>query len=271
MASAQPQVQILERDVLERILLFAESVDLPKHPAGIRVKLLDLTKRQRYGKAGSSPYCLLVYSDEQEYGYLNAGFVAGQTASYLRFLGITAAVPHNLPGWVYQDRIVDSLVFEPERESALTAPHTEREMTCRAVVAFGHTLSAAGRRRQETERPCVYRDFRDKWAEEVLKYTRGRFPMRISAIRVECRDNQICLMKKAGSSRRAALSELEAGIAAANIMTAADELWMELAVVDTDEERCLISICRGRDLPQIAKTHQEAAPGRASVRKAISY
>ena len=41
-------------------------------------------------------------------------------------------------------------------------------MVCRAVIAFGHTLSGAfGRKQQEpAERPCVYRDFRDKWADE---------------------------------------------------------------------------------------------------------
>ena len=78
-------------------------------------------------------------------------------------------------------------------------------------------------------------------------------------------------MKKAGGSRKTAVSELEAGIAAANIMTAAEELWMELAVVDTGEKRCLISICRSRDLPGIEKAAQETALKQAAARKAISY
>ena len=60
-------------------------------------------------------------------------------------------------------------------------------------------------------------------------------------------------------------------IAAANIMTAAEELWMELAVVDTGEQRCLISICRSRDLSRIEKAAQETALKQAATRKAISY
>ncbi len=272
---AQPRVKRLDPSVLRRIVLFAESVELPKRPVRIRVKLLDLTKKQTGGKMGSAPYYLLVYSDGQEHGCLNAGFAAGQTASYLRFMGLAAVVPYSLPGWVHQDKIVDSLTAEMEDGSSDqgTVRDLDRDMVCRAVIAFGHTLSGAfGRKQQEpAERPCVYRDFRDKWADEVLKYTKGRFPMRMAAIRIECREDRICLMKKAGGSRKTAVSELEAGIAAANIMTAAEELWMELAVVDTGEKRCLISICRSRDLPGIEKAAQETALKQAAARKAISY
>ena len=81
-----------------------------------------------------------------------------------------------------------------------------------------------------------------------------------------CIRDMICIVPKAASGRKTSLAELEAGIAAARIMTAAEELWMDLAFVDADGSRCLVSVCRRKDLERLCTRVQEkTAVGRQAV------
>ena len=56
-----------------------------------------------------------------------------------------------------------------------------------------------------------------------------------------------------------ALSEYEAGLAAARIMTAAEELWMDLTFAETNEAQCLISVCRRTDSVKLNRRVPEKA------------
>lgn len=247
----QPGIQAgvpkLDKRLLERILDFAHGVEPLHTPADIQIRLFagnGMRAGRQHGAA--STYYLLVYSDDLPHAYMNAGYIAGQILAYLCFLGIPAVLSHSVPVWAKE----------------------EQGYECLTAVAFGESLPAGRcqKRADSEELPCVYHDYHERWSEEVLRYVKKRFPTALRAVRAVHEDGRICIVPKVASGRKTSLAELEAGIAAARIMTAAEELWMDLAFVDADGSRCLVSVCRRKDLERLCTRVQEkTAVGRKAV------
>ncbi|MDO4321539.1 MAG: hypothetical protein Q4C61_03340 [Lachnospiraceae bacterium] len=245
----------IDSSILVRIMDFAEKVEPLRRPSSLRVELTE-SRRLKAGAdatggnskagmdaAGPAPYCLLIFSGEEEHGFLNAGYAAGQIASYLHFLGITASILPGTAQWMSQG------AAEGEK--------------CAVAVAFGHadSLAPRGKTKEKLEHPCISREYRENWAEEVLDFAKRSYPACSGRVRMLCKKNCICLMPKTLSGRKTAVSELEAGIAAANIMAAAEELWIDVVPVDTGDPRCLIGLCRRKDRAGVMKEMRNTFSG----------
>lgn len=236
-SSIHARTQKLNKELLERVLDFSRSVEVLRAPAKLQIHLASRSGAQIERENGASAYYLLVYSDELPYAYMNAGYVAGQVLAYLCFLGIPAVLPHSIPAWA------------KERDG----------QECLAAVAFGGSLPMGRRPRQlgSEDIPCIYHDYRERWSEEVLRYVKKRFPTSLRSVCAVHEDGRICIVQKSAFARKAALAEFEAGLAAARIMTAAEELWIDLSFAEVDESRCLISVCRKKDSVKFNRKAQE--------------
>lgn len=236
--------QKIDSSVLMRVMAFAEEIAPLKRPSSVRVELVDSASSNVSGAVSKTvPHYLLIFSGEEEYGYMNAGYAAGQLASYLHFLGISAQVQLGLEPWMYRQ------AAEGEK--------------CMAAVAFGRADAGAshGKKKKPVEHPCISREYREDWAEEVMDFTKKSFPIRTGSVRVLCRNNCICFIPKNFSGRKTVISELETGIAAANVMSAAEELWIDLVPVDTGDPRCMISLCRRKDRAGVMKERRNTFSG----------
>ncbi len=226
----------IDSSVLVRVMDFAGKIEPLKRPSSLDIKLVDSAVLHDAGcMVGGAPYYVLIFSGEEELEYLNAGYAAGQIASYLRFLGIAARVLRDIAPWMQQQ--------------------AQGETKCMAAVAFGRAaMSGSSAKKKETpQHPCISREYCDEWAEEVLDFAKKSFPIHLGCVRVLSRGNCICVVPKNISGKRSSSSELEAGLAAANVLAAAEELWIELSAVDTGDARCLISLCRQKDRASVIK------------------
>lgn len=244
----------IDSSVLMRVMDFAERIEPLKRPSSLEMKLVDSSALHDAGcMVGGAPYYVLIFSKGEEPEYLNAGYTAGQIAFYLRFLGIAGCVVRTPAPWMQQQ--------------------AKGEAKCMAAVAFGKAAmtGASGKKKESPQHPCISREYREEWDKELLDFAKKCFPMRSGCVRVLSRDNCICVVQKSASGRRPAVSELEAGLAAAHVMAAAEELWIELSAVDTGDERCLISLCRRKDRASVIKNSRNAFPSgqQGTVLKAV--
>lgn len=235
----QPSAPKLNKELLTRILDFSRSVEVLRLPAKMTIDLISQNGAKAQREKEGSTYYLLVYSDELPYEYMNAGYAAGQILAYLCFLGIPAVLPNGIPTWAKE----------------------KNGQKCITAVAFGSSLPSGRRLRQSSleDVPCIYHDYREHWSEEVLRYVKKRFPTSLRAVRAVHEEGRICIVQKNTFARKTALSEYEAGLAAARIMTAAEELWMDLTFAETNEAQCLISVCRRTDSVKLNRRVPEKA------------
>lgn len=233
--------QELEGSLLEAVLAFAEELKLPEPSGRVEVKLVDRLKDGNR-KSSAAPYYLLLRVTGGERNLFSAGYALGQTALFLRFQGIESQILWNVP---------QGFCGAGRQEGGT------------AALAFGR--AAAGRKpgRRQSAQPqhgCVCRDLGERWDEEVLAGAKSMLPVEGSAVRVMRGEGRLYFAAGAASGKKAAFSEFETGIALANVMVAAEELWVDLEVVCRDdtvsfrgkERRTLASVRqkRAHDLPQ---------------------
>lgn len=255
----QIRTQRIDKSVLAQIMAYAEKLDGLKQSSDIRIAFAGESDRKKAGHAtGCAPYFLLIFAEDEKEGarigdgrrylkdqenrYLNSGYVAGQLVNYLQFLGIPAAVWKNPAVWMQQ--------------KAKVGEH------CMAAVIFG--ASSLGQfssgAEDSQERPCIFQENREGWAEEILAAHR-RLWAKQRDIQVVCKENHICLMSRPVSARKADACRFEAGVVAAELMAAAEELWIDLVAVDTEAPRCLLTLCRREDRVEVLRTVKKASPG----------
>lgn len=249
-AGIPAQAQRLDEQLTSRVLDFARSVEALHTPLDVSIRLITgCEDGSGWGRAKQPMYYLLIYAADLPYAHLNAGYIAGQTLAYLRFFGISASVPHTIPAWVRQE----------ERRS------------CLAVVAFGGKVSrgcTAGQPAAE-ELPCIYHDYQERWPEEVLKYAKKRFPVSFKTVRIISGEDRLSIVPRMTAGKRETLVQMEAGLAAARIMAAAEEMWIDLSLEEADGQNCFVSVCRSRDLTKRGRKTQERLA--AGVKAVPSY
>lgn len=233
------RLQKIDVSVLSRVVAFAENVVPLSGYSAFRVKLItSAAKKYADGIANCEPYYLLIFAGEEDRKYLNGGYAAGQTAAFLRFLGLQARVMASVPGWMRDEQ-------KGER--------------CVAAVAFGQTIPDKHHKHKEEnhELPCICREFSDHWDEEVLELAKEKYPLHLANIRIVRENHCICLMQKSLVGKKTQIAEFEAGVAAAQLMAAAEELWIDLTTINLGEPRCLVSLCRKRDLTDLEKAKRK--------------
>lgn len=214
-------VKKVDRTVLNRVQQFIEDLDFPEALEKVCIKPVEAPKKHMRGRA----QCYLVFDAEN---WINVGYAVGQAASFLRFQGIPSQVLTEVPEWM-DDR---------DREDG----------RCAAALAVGMAGQALWRdRTAQPESPCIYMEARENWTEEVFQFAKERFLLPTGAVRVMRKNNRMYLGTKPASGKKAYKRQLEVGIAAANIMAAADELWIDVEMKKTDEPRMLLAICRKQE------------------------
>lgn len=207
-------MQPIDSGILERVVNYVEHLKLPVAAGKVQVQLMEELEKG----SGNVPYYLLLFAEGTEEGYLNAGYAASMTSYFLHFQGIQAKVL---------------------RESSLRLQKKEYDgMHCLAALAFGleaqkgdlhHSMTA------DSEIPCILKEQREYWMEEVLDYSQTHFSTTAGAVRIVCQEKWIHFMKKSVNRKCENAAMFEAGCAIAGVMAAAEELWVDLALVDVCE------------------------------------
>lgn len=216
------RMQKIQPDTLEKIRNFAEGLALPEPEHKLYIELRDSVS---VGGKERVPYCLLLFADSEDIGFMNAGYVAGQTAVYLRFQGYCAYITRELP---------------PVRPNG-------SGRVCVGIVAFGKAEQTGGRRKGEKEpgvaaSTCVCRDLRGHWTEDVLALAKKRFHISGDNVRIMRGDNCVYFSPKFQTGKKRTVSEFETGIAIAYALAAAEELWVDL-VLAKGEDHARHTIC----------------------------
>lgn len=175
---------------------------------------------------------LLFFADQTEEGCMNAGYLAGQSVSYLHFLGVESERARVLP---------EELKVAPPKGMHFVA----------ALAVEGRAAAAKHRRKRTVQESfCICTETRENWRDELLAFTREKYPSTFRRIRVSTKESLIHFAMKHRNGHQAEEEAFEAGIAAANIMTAAEELWVDLEMVKVptaEPEGYLFSVCRKGD------------------------
>ncbi len=213
------QIKYLERNVLESALLYAEHLVLPE-PSGKAVAYL--TEQKRKTAAGDleneKRYCIRFLSDGTKAGDLDAGYLAGQIASFLRFQGNAGIKLH---------RITEN---GKNKFGDLPKPDIPWKMNCRAVLTSGeHERTGRHKKHMFSDAdPGIYTEKRDNWSEELLAYTRQQYPGTYRRLNSRYKDGWIHFSEKRRAGIHSFADAFDAGLAAAQIMAAAEVLWVEL-------------------------------------------
>lgn len=204
-------MQPIDQNVLDRVVNYVEHLALLTSGGRVYVQLMEELEKG----CGSVPYYLLIFTEGTEEGYLNAGYASGMASYFLRFQGIAASVL---------------------RESPVRLHKTEyMGMHCTAALAFGHETKNRGQHRngiRETEQPCILREQRENWEEEVLTFSKEHFSAVMSSIQAVRQEKWIHFMRKPSARKNSFSVMFEAGAAVAGVMAAAEELWIDLAIVN---------------------------------------
>lgn len=204
-------MQPIDSGVLNRVVNYVEYLSLPAASGKVQVQLMEELEKG----SGSVPYYLLLFAEGTEEGYLNAGYAASMASYFLRFQGIQANVL---------------------KESPLRLQKREYDgMHCLAALAFGLEAKKSDLHRSvaaASDIPCILKEQREHWAEEVLNYSKEHFAAAAGAVRIVRQEKWIHFMKKSVSRKNGNAAMFDAGCAIAGVMAAAEELWIDLALVD---------------------------------------
>lgn len=207
-------MQPIDQRILDGVVNYVEH--LPLLAAGGRIYVQVMEELEK--GSGSVPYYLLLFTDGTEEGYLNAGYASNMVSYFLRFQGIGASVL---------------------RESPMRLHRAEyKGMRCTAALAFGYeTKSKSVRHRdaERTESPCILKEQREHWEEEVLNFAKEHFAAVMSSVQIVRQEKWIHFMRKPAGRKNSTASMFEAGAAIAGIMAAAEELWIDLSLVNVQE------------------------------------
>lgn len=207
-------MQPIDQGILDRVMNYAEHLPLLIPTGRVHVQLMEELEKG----SGRVPYYLLFFTDGTEEDYLNAGYVSSMTAYFLRFQGIGANVMKESPMRLYKTEYMG--------------------MRCSAALAFGNELRGKDAHRKnfrEMDAPCILKEQRDHWEEEVLNFAKEHFEAIMSSVQVIRQDKWLHFMRKPSGRKSAQATMFEAGAAIAGIMAAAEDLWIDLALVNVQE------------------------------------
>lgn len=224
----------MEQGLLDAVLRFSDQIAELKPSGSLRISLIEGESLRQAGKRNiQTPYYLQFFSDGSQAGCLNAGYAAGQAAAYLKFRGISVPVLDIVPEW-------------------LQSCETSGEQ-CSAVIGFGtqETKSRTAKKASAQELPCI-RVEKEQWCAEILEFIKKQGLMRPEYTYMVFRNGGIHFLLKTTARRHPQQAAVDAGIQIANVMTAAEELWIDLETVkqkEITEEGYLMSV-RHKEMQQ---------------------
>lgn len=215
--------EVIDNKILSGILAFADEIE-PIFPGiGIRLEVIDnVTKHNRVGGIVNvkAPYYLALYSQKKEKRDLNAGYIMEQISLYLCAKGIGSCF----------------LGMAKRRDKKMEEDGYEFVI----ALAFGMPKGALLRNDYEVKRLsmdelCAYKERPKSWVKEILETARlspssyNNQPWRFVVY-----ENRIHVFSKravVSSGTFGKYTELNLGIMFANIMIAAEEIWVDLDLI----------------------------------------
>ena len=225
------KIQTVTENEVQEVLQYMEGLPLAHPNKTLKLELLDgrnLTRRCR--PAVKAQWYLLVF-DEEGQGAFNAGYVLKQGQELLRARRIATKILRQIP-----------------EEAA--------DRHCLGVLAIGTKhVSAADVRWEETEHFLICQKSEERWIEKVFA-TSGKMltaDMQ-TGVRIIRKENAIHIAAGSCFGRNRELSEFHAGEVLGALMAAAEELWIDLNMIDlygageTAGPDYLVTVCRAQDL-----------------------
>ncbi|HIS25761.1 MAG TPA: nitroreductase family protein [Candidatus Pullilachnospira intestinigallinarum] len=194
---------------------------------GIETELVILDNRKgEYHLLGlfgiRAPYYLAIYSEEKDRALMNAGYLMQQMSLYLCTRGLGSC-----------------FVGNPMMKKKYTRRDGKKLMT---VLAFGKPRGSCTRKPVEARRLslaelCVYKEMPRQWMKQLLEAARmAPSSMNSQPWRFVVFDSRIHIFsKKHASDRLGKFDELNFGIMFANMMVAAEELWLDVDLIRLEE------------------------------------
>lgn len=236
------KIQTVTENEVQEVLQYMEGLLLPHPKKTLKLELLDgrnLPRRCR--PAVKAQWYLLVF-DEEGQGAFNAGYVLKQGQELLRARRIATKIFRQIP-----------------EESA--------DRHCLGALAIGtkHESDADARWEEpETEHFFICQKSEERWIEKVFT-TSGKMltaDMQ-TGVRIIRKENAVHIAAGSCFGRNLELSEFHAGEVLGALMAAAEELWIDLDMIDlygtgkTAGPDYLITLCRAQDLEAILAEQRE--------------
>ncbi len=204
------------------ILVKAKDTKNEVLPDNLQEFLQQLVMPEPFGRPGfrlieerGNSHSLCFYAPGSEPSYLNAGYTAGQAASYLRFLGADVhlrLVRHRFRPAKGRNSDIAVLTYSmPKKED-------EPEKSNEGGKTYPFLFSEWGR------------DWNKKLLDMVIKSPEIKF----GVVHMECGDNMIRLTTNPTPVKREDQCEFEAGVALANVMVTGERMWMDLDMQVTE-------------------------------------
>lgn len=219
------RMEPLNQSILSGIFTFMDQLE-PLFP-GIRIKLEIVEKLGKKNQMKGlfrvdAPYYLLIYSEEKERSWLNAGYIMEQISLYLVTKGVGSC-------------------FQGMTKKKNDVP--EEGMRYVMAMAFGKAAGPLLRqgynvKRLSMEELCVYKERPKTWVKEILEAARlAPSSMNQQPWRFVVYENRVHVFEKKPMALRALLpgmTEFDMGVMLANVNVAADEIWVDLDLIKLD-------------------------------------
>ncbi len=219
------RMEPLNQNILSGIFAFMDQME-PLFP-GIKIKLeiVENLEKKRQMKGLfliNAPYYLLIYSEDKERAWLNAGYIMEQLSLYLVTKGVGSCF----------------LGMSKKKNDV-----SEEGMKYILALAFGKPAGPLLRqgyaaRRLPLDELCVYKERPRTWVKEILEAARlAPSSINQQPWRFVVYENRVHVFVKKPSPLRAmtpGLTEFDMGVMLANVNVAADEIWVDLDLIKLD-------------------------------------
>ncbi len=160
------------------------------------------------GKRGDCQ-SLCFYATGKEQSFLNAGYAAGQTAAYLRFLGSEVHI---------------------RSEKRRLRSGMGRNTDIAILTYLMPKWKAEDVRANENGKndPFLFGEWGKDWNKKLLNMVNKDSDFRPAAVRLECSDDMIRVTANPSPVKREEQCEFEAGVALADVMATGERMWMDL-------------------------------------------
>ena len=241
------KIQTIEEKEAREVLQYMQSLELPHPQEKIKTELCDggsLEKRHRQG--AKAQWYLLIFGEDGQ-GAFNAGYVLKQGLEFLHSRRISAKILQQVPEEPGDRQCLGILSIGVKAENSFSSRWEEMDSKYFLI----------SQKREE------------HWMEDVLTAAGKLLTADMqTGVRVIRRESVIHIAAGSCFGRNRAVSEFHAGVVLGALMMAAEELWIDLDMVNLKDPQqaagpdYLISICRKKDREMLLTKGQESVPER---------
>lgn len=216
------RMEPVNEKILSGIFIFMEQMEPLFPEIEIKLEIMDNLAKKNQIKGMfrvEAPYYLLIYTENKEKSDLNAGYIMEQISLYL----VTKGVGSCFQGMVKKKN-----------------DKVDKGMHYVMALAFGYPKGALLRqgyqaKRLSMEEICVYKERPTTWVKEILEAARlAPSSMNNQPWRFVVYENRIHVFSKLSVRKGAVLqrlTEFDMGVMLANVMVAAEEIWIYLDLI----------------------------------------